>query len=740
MITKQSLAIGVAMLIAMQTQSLADTSAAAVDPEPEAEAEQTPQLDTVEVSGKFYNTAAESAMKMDIPVMDTPFSVQSYSEALLDAIEADDLGDVFNYMTGVKRAGLTGLDITFRGFKSSGDDQNSILVDGLPGLSGRFGSPPTVGLESIELVRGSMSVLYGQNQPGGFINLIRKKPQAQRETMVGVKGSSYLGDDLSFGDSNGYRVEFDTTGAFDDEGVVLYRLLGEYGDVDTFRDFGFAETTYVAPSLAWNISDATRLTAQVEYRDSKSSFDQGLVAPNRDVSLVADITTNYSGPQSSREEEGTTASLFLAHTFANQWQWNTSLRRVSYDSFQKEFSHVRIRPDLRTLTRRARVLETARTYENFDSNLQMNLGGERISHKLVAGVTVGRDKTRETRLKFFNSVCPGQFCFDIDIYNPVYESVDYDLIPAFNPATPNLLTNNGNESRNVAFYVSDLISIGERWKLSLGLRSFEDKQELKNLNTPGVAPVEKTSRKSALPMGGLLFQPAENWTIYASYSESYVPADPDDQDINGNNPFIPLVGEQVEFGVKTEDLFDGRVSGSIALFRIEQLNLMNSFTCPLGVCYDQLGKARSDGVEIEADLRPTDSWQLAFGYAYTDARVIASNVPVQVGAQLANSPKHSANVWSNYDFGNGFHLGTGLAYVGDYQGVVPAANNPLLMEMPGYTLVDLALSYEWDKYVLNLKLGNALDETYYESTGLTGDLQITPGVPRNVTLSLRAKF
>jgi iron complex outermembrane receptor protein len=59
------------------------------------------------------------------------------------------------------------------------------MVDGLPGLTGRYGSPPTIGVERVELVKGPMSVLYGQIQPGGFLNLITKKPQLQDAFEVG---------------------------------------------------------------------------------------------------------------------------------------------------------------------------------------------------------------------------------------------------------------------------------------------------------------------------------------------------------------------------------------------------------------------------------------------------------------------------------------------------------------------------------------------------------------------------
>lgn len=731
------LSAAIALCVMMQGAHAQDTDDSERQPQDEATT-----LDAIQVTGEYFNVTAKSAMKMDVSVMDTPFSVQSYSEAFIQDIEANSLQDMFNYMTGIKMAGLTGMDITFRGFKSGNDDQNSILVDGLPGLPGTFSSPPSIGLERVELVRGSMSVLYGQNQPGGFINLITKKPQYERSTMVGLQGTAYSGAGLSLGDATGYKVNVDTTGHVDEQGTLLYRVIGEYGDSDGFRDHTFSKMTYFAPSLTWNIGGATSLTAQLEYRDTEASFDQGLVVPNRDISLAPPITNYFSEPGDSRQETGYTGSLALLHTFENDWQWNTTLRVVESESEQREFSHVGIRPDGRTLNRRARHLETTRTYETVDTNLTMRFDTGRLSHQLIAGLSLSRGSIDENRLKFFNSQCPGEFCFDIDIYDPVHGQVPpFDSLPAHNPGTPHLLTSRQFRNESLGFYLSDLISLGDRWKASLGVRSLREEDRFWDANDPEQQRFRNVDKEHLLPMAGIVFQPNDNWMIYGSYSESYLPADPADQDENGVfGGFEPLSGEQYEVGVKTEDLFDGRLTASLGVFQITQLNVMNSFPCFYGICYNQLGKARSEGVEIEVNALPTNNWQIIFGYAYNDARVIESNMPVQIGSRLPNAPEHTANIWSKYDFENGFGLGLGVVYVGDYQGVVPTESVPELMPMPGYTVVDMTASYQVRNHSLNLRVGNIFDKTHYIGTGFTPQIQTVPGQPRNVTISYRVQF
>jgi iron complex outermembrane receptor protein len=157
----------------------------------QADAADPQTVEQIVVQGSFLGAGSQSAMKLDVPVRDTPFSVSAYTDSFMKAIETSNVADMYNYMTGVKRAGNTGYDLTIRGFKTSANDRNAILVDGLPGLSGRIGSPPTIGIERLELVKGPMSVLYGQAQPGGFVNLIAKKPRAKQALEVDLKGTTY---------------------------------------------------------------------------------------------------------------------------------------------------------------------------------------------------------------------------------------------------------------------------------------------------------------------------------------------------------------------------------------------------------------------------------------------------------------------------------------------------------------------------------------------------------------------
>jgi len=735
MFSRKPLAYSISVLLLANSFAVADEVATGDET---ANEKKTQDFDTITVEQKFVKSDAKSAMKMDVAVMDTPFSVQSYSEALIKSLEAYTLADVFNHMTGVKQSGQTGMDLTLRGFASSGTDLNSILVDGLPGLTERFSSPPTVALDRVELVRGAMSVLYGQNQPGGFLNMVTKKPQFDPLYAFGLSTSGYVGHGLGIGDDKSYHFDFDTTGHIDKDGVFNYRFLGELNDNHNYRDFNYDRSHFLAPSVAWNIDESTQLLAQLEYRKDSSLIDTYLVAPKRDVNLVAPINTFYGEPSTGRVEEGKTATFQFNHTFANNWVWNAAFRYADYSSDQTDFSSVGILSDNVTLQRRARALEVSRNTKTFDTNLAIPLETGPIEQKIVVGITSERFSINNNRTKFYNSTCPGTYCFNMNIYNPVYGKVPaFDTIP---PGAATSLTNNTNNDDTRAIYVSDLISLGERWKVSLGARNFNDDSTAISIR-PLAPDQSKTIKKSLLPMAGVLFQPSKNWTFYASYSESYVPPDPTYQDINGQNHFVPIEGKQYEAGVKNDKLFDGRLTATLAVYRIDEKNILNSFSCvAYGTCWTQIGAARSDGVEFETNFNITKQWQLIFGYAHDNARVTASNQPVQVGAKLQNAPADSSNLWTRYNFDNGFSIGAGFTYNSSYAGSVPTTAIPGILAMPGYTVADMALTYEHDNYSVNLKLNNLFDRTYYVATGSTPQVMVIPGAPRGFTLSFRAKF
>jgi len=707
-------------------------------------------LDEVVVVG-FLERESQSAMKALVPIQDTPFSVSSYNERLATSLEAVTVADLFPYMTGVTKGGQSAYDLSLRGFKTTSNDRNAIMVDGLPGQVARFGSPLTAAIEHIEVVKGPASVLYGKAQPGGFVNIISKKPQAQASTALVVRGSSYGNGDASLVDPSGYGVTADLTGPIDDGESLLYRLIADYSDRDSFRDFVYERSKYIAPSLTWQLSEATSVTFSSEYRWRRASQDFYLAAPSRDVHRLASRETRYQEPDDYQTEEGYSFGIAIAQHLADDMSWKLAARSVRNDDASSWYDPIAVLPDLVTLQRRARSQHNQRQNDYADLSFSMPFVTGPIRHQLLLGMTAGEDSLDAHRQQFFNGANsgpwsrPGPGSLNIDLYRPVY-----GLAPRHADLPLGQYQRRFTESQAYGLYATDFIELSARWKATLGIR-YDHEDQLFVESQPIPLPSRIKAASGSYPMAGLLFQPVPEVTLYGSYSTSFLPQAPNFQDAAANNPFEPERGEQFEVGLKAQ-AWDGALELTVAAFDIAKKNTLALVQCKAGVagtCMQEVGEESSRGWEIELQARPVKGWQTVFGYARTDAEVTrsstASSAPLE-GSQLTNAPGHTAHLWSRYEVEagvlRGLGFGLGLIYVSEQAGNQPSAANPRVLRLPGYTVADLALYYDFQqRYRLTFKVNNIFDEVYYDSVGSTlADASVVPGAPRNTTLSVRVGF
>ncbi len=708
------------------------------------------EAEEIVVTGRFISKGSSSAEKLDVPIKDVPFSVSNYTNNFLKSIETVEVADLYRYMTGVHQAGNTAYDLTLRGFKTSGNDINAIMVDGLPGLAVRFGSPPTIGTDHVEVVKGPASLLYGQAQPGGFVNIISKKPldeQTATFTLRGLAGAS-VGEELG-----GY-IDADVTGPIDEDHTLLYRFIAETGYNNTFRYRGYERPLYVNPSLTWHIDDDTSVTAQLEYRSTRTSYDTYLVAPQNNIALIPTITTRYQTTSDYLKEEGATGTLLARHNFNDNLKWNFSIRGVDHRDSARGFDVNAILPNNQQVSMRARGQLNVRTYAYGDTNLVSDFDTGPLHNKMIFGVEIGRQTLNADREQFYNipntlNRATGLYSNALSIYHPD-QSILLPLYayPSVLPSQPTALSDRYSFDLSQGVYISDLISLADEWKLQLGLRYSQEKYSQKDLRLAGV-PVTGGSSNALLPIGGIMYQPDKEWTFYSSFSTSFVPPPSSAQDIRGVDSFSPTTGLSVEVGAKAE-LIQGRLNATASAFKIDEYNIIETFSggiCPssIGTCSKQSGHARSSGFEFELNATPVDNWQIIFGYDYTYAKIVESSVVQENGALLQNVPIHAVHLWTRYDFDEGplegFGAGLGFTYTGKRVGLLPTATVSQVMPLPTYKIIDLALYYKLlDHYDLTFKVNNLFDERYILSSGFTGNTQILPGAPRSLELTLAATF
>lgn len=733
-------ACGALSLVLCQLAVAQQAKTTSAPPSASAASSSKTQLSKVEVTGSRYLTlGSATVMKMNVPVRDIPFSVSTYTSAFLKSVQATKVADLYKYMTGVSRAGNTGYDIVFRGFKTGGNDLNAILIDGLPGLPVRFGSPLTFGLSRVEVVRGPDSILYGQEQPGGFINLITKKPLPVRQAELRLRATA---QNASSGQAWGTDAAFDYTGPIDSSGKLLYRFIGELANTHTFRENGYERPLYLAPSLTWNIDPRTALTTQFVYHRTQTSYDTYLVAPNLDINLVAPIYTRYQQPSDFLREIGRSTTFLFHHDFWNGMSLHVDYRYVYHTDLANGFDVVSIRPNNQFVERRARGQLNHRTYSFGDVYLSIPATTGPITHNVLVGAQYGIEIDDFQRLQFYNAPAPpNPLTADISIYNP-----DYGTALPLAQYPLGSTNDRYTKSTDAGIYASDLMTFSPKWKGLVGMRFSPDKQ-LFYYKEPTGKPQEQSSNHGWTPWAGIIYQPADNLSFYASYSSSFVPPKATAIDVNGNHSFGPSKGNQIEVGTK-DQFWNGRGSISFAIYKIKEYNVLQTFHCAIGTCSAPVGEEQSKGAEIEANIQPLDGWQILAGYSYTDASIVDSLTTAQNGAELQNVPRNSAHVWTRYDIqtgkARGLGFGLGEVYESERAGTLPSASTSKILELPSYLVTDAGVYYDFGdaerQYEISFAIHNVFNKTYYESAGYNGEINIVPGTPRTFVLTFTNYF
>jgi len=711
-----------------------------------AQAAPADDVEEIIVKGQFTSRQASSGTKQDIPVLETPFVISSYNDSFMKAIETREVADLYHYMNGVNQAGNTGYDVTIRGFQSASTDRNSIMVDGLPGLTVRFGSPPTIGTDHIDVVEGPASLLYGQSQPGGFINIVTKKPEAQATQVFDVRASGGLGTDTNV---NGTDVAADITGPLNDSKTLLYRLIGQVGYDNTFRNSAWTRPFYIAPSLTWKVMDNTSITAQVEYRHTGTGYDSYLVAPFYNVALIPNYATRYQSPFDTQTEDGVAESLQVTHDFGSDIKWNFSYRNVHHIDTAQGFDVVGFANAADTVLQiRARDQLNKRTYEFGDTNVTAPFEIAGIKNKLIVGADLGSETLEADRLQFFNIPTTGKGSYTISVVNPSFAGIPQESTFPFTAQQPAANLNDRytwNLEKGV--YISDYVELTDWLKLTGGVRYTISDQFYESLSLPSY-PTNSSHNTNTSPVAGAVVEPMKGWTLYGNYSTSFVPAPASNVDIHGNSNFIPTLGTSYEAGTKG-DLLEGRVQPTLAFFKIDKDNVLSTFTggtCPasIGTCSLQLGKVESKGMEFGVTATPLPHWQVIAGYTYTNSKVLDSPITAQVGVQSPNSPMNAAHMWTRYDIVggdfDGLGAGLGISYTGQRVGLLPTATVANTMPLPSYTVVDMGIYYNFDNVSLTFKISNLFNELYIQSSGFTSQFNLLPGQPRTAALTLRTVF
>jgi iron complex outermembrane receptor protein len=698
------------------------------------------RLEAFQVAGEIGRYAEKSSSvgtKTPMELKDYAGTVQILNAAFLSDQRARTLEDVFPYIVGMARESTDSVGFTLRGFGNAnpGVTLQNLQIDGLPGTASRYGAPTTANIERVEVLKGPSSLLYGQLDPGGLINIVTKSPQVTASNNLFASVYTYGGETAPFGKEVSESAYIDSTGPIDSGKHLLYRMIASFDNIKSFRNYNFQHNYFFYPSLTYRWDANTELTAKLNIVNQRQHYDTGLIAPFSIISLVAARNVTYQEPNDVQYDNGDSLDTDFRHTFSDGWVLKIDTRNVLHKDGRRVIETKGVNSTLpvenSTVVRRLRHMINSRQYDFLDANVYGNFGPEALRSTLIVGLNGGYENSDLHRLAFGPTVLP-----NVNLYDPLIGVTDY---PADTPAgnTHAILKMN-----NYAAYASDQIKIGAHWHADVGVRY--DRQDA-TYNDPVLLLLQTQSVHAVVPSGGLIYEPTDHLSLYASYASSFIPLPPTTVDANGHAGFAPEKSNQVETGLKA-DFLENKLTAVLALYDIHRANVVENV--PLGflangVQYSiPIGTQESTGVELSLTYQPIPNWEIELNGSYDDARVTKTLDLTILNTRLPNAPRQDESLWTRYNVPSGplkgYGFGLGAFNVSDRVGTSTTNLPGKSYEIAGYWRVDTALYYEWGHSSVALNVQNVFDRKYILSVPLF--FQITPGDPRRMTFSYKTQF
>lgn len=742
---------------------------------------QTLDKDTIEIEELSVNASVlrqrESSLKLLAPLKDIPLTTSSISLDQMEQRGIIDINDAMRYATGIRATVNYG---GFQTFNMRGFGSPVIMLDGVRDERMNYSnSAPMTSLaniQSVEYLKGPASVLYGHSAVGGILNIIRKQPTTQSTTNASA----------SYGSWNSKRMQVGNGGSLAPN--LTYRFDIGLSDREGWRDNN-DETANAYLALNYQLSENDKFSFRMGDNSDFYGTEAGLPSFTNDIYSVTNDEKQYD-----RGELHEDMSLGQRYNDVNDFMyhksWNTSLnyehvfsddlRLVNMVAYTDDLIDYFSTEELSFLTSDDAIYEhyytdgETKTYINIDSlqrtfplrfahdtktvqntlDLYINKETGNIEHKALVGYALQHiDRVSYTGYSLGSDVKGDGLYGTVAVVNP--ELNQGALETSFSRASI------ANEWVH-GFYVQDLMSIGEKLNIMLGMRydlfNYSKRTETvtDGWNYTNEGETQTITNKSFSYRGGLVYDLTKDLSVYASassffkpyrttYNENYIYIDKDGKEFfpeDGGEVFQPEEGIQTEAGLKFSLTDKLQLSASAFYIKKENVKEYLAKVDDKNV-YGQVGTIKSQGFDMEFIYRPITQMTWSAGYGYTDAfyAEYAANDYIDAGTYQGNTlsqvPKHHAYSWMNYTLDKGmfknFSFGLGLDYTSEV-----FTNSANTYSLDAYTVVDATMAYNFGITTIRLNLNNVFDKEYFTSSVYSS--QYIPAMPRNGMLSISIKI
>ena len=695
-------------------------------------------------------------------ILDTPQSINVIPAEVIREQGVTTLADAMKNVPGITltagEGGTHGDLINIRGF-SAGDDY---FMDGLrdTGLYDR----DVFDYESVEVLKGPASTLFGRGSTGGVINQVLKAPELFPIADFSVTG----------GTNSEARVTGDVNYVLGDTTAVRVNVMGQT-NMQEGRPFARSQRWGIAPSIAFGLGTDTTFTLKYLHQQEDNIPDYGIPFLFDKPAPVA-RDTFYGLPEDDRfKTDVDVVTGRFDHRIDDTWSISDTIRYGHYwfDSRQTAAIYGSANcftsaattgyfagaPLCASLAKPVPVNNTPGKYNPFfpvvgtpvgsvfvlrdrpsskgtiatamnDLNFTGHFSTGALDHVLTFGTQYDNESADLTR--FVNqdtSILP----------QPILAPNPFETFPGTQTTinqTPQTTT------KTVGVYATDTINWGPQWSLTAAIRY--DHFTARFQQPFGAKPTHFSSVDDIWsPRAALVYKPTPETSVYFSYGTSFNPS-AESLSLSATNAALPPEKDRTfELGGKAQ-VFDGMLSLTAAVFNTEMTNARISD--PTNPTLQTLaGTEKVNGFEIGAQGRITENWEIIAGYTYLDPTAIGL-AGFGIHGPIPNTAHNQANFWTTYDFDFGLKIGTGVNYTGMRRAGTDNASVPGTVQIataPGYATWDAMVGYQFnDTLGLQLNAYNLTDEFYYSTSYFTkpNENHAVPGPGRTFMLTANASL
>ena len=657
-----------------------------------------------------YTAPSVSIGKTGQSVRETPQSISVITRQQLDDRQITKLEDAVKFTTGIVVTRLDGAgnynQIVARGFQIG-----AVQLDGIPISQGANYATAfdTAIYDRIEVLRGPAGLLQGGGEPGGAINLVRKR----------ALNTLKIGANVSAGSFGMRRADVDLTGPLNASGSLRGRIVAVTDRRDSHVDTLFNNKTLGYGTLELDITSSTTLSVGYTNQRIRATVDQGLPT-YADGRLIDAPRSTFAGLRANRQDlDSSDAFIELQHKFDNGGLLKLSARDVDRSSLYKAAranSAASANGDYQVQTVDYQQKNTDRNYDLYYTG-PVQLFGR--THRVLVGASRLSGDNLGGNLVYGPS-------YTANLFRPNYE-LPYPVLTL--PGYQSVTTKTEN-----AVYGQAQIAATDKLKFIAGGRLSWAEVETSGYSNGVVTSTTNPGRKF-IPLVAAIYDLNDSLSAYTSYSETFVVQ----TELDAAGKLLPpRNSKQVELGLKGEFLHK-RLQSHFALFRIEDEN--RAIADPVvPTASVPGGKVRSQGLEAEVSGQVAPGWEVLAGYAFTDTKYLQAPV-AQVGQVFATTtPRHMVNLFSRYAFRTqalrGLSVGGGVSWRSEFY----AQSGTMKIASGNYTLVNAQIAYQFNDHLsLSLIAENLLDKTYYEKVANFGR-QNFYGEPRRAVLTLTARY